>query len=207
MHTNEQGLLVVLSGPSGSGKDTVLGELTESVDDLQLSISLTTRPKRPWEYDGTHYYFVSRAYFEEKLAAGEILEYTLYNGNYYGTPRASVDEWLAMGKTVILKIEVEGAANVRALYPDCVCVFLLPPSMEVLMERLFRRESEDAVEIVRRAEIARREIARAHEYDYIVLNDVLDYAVSDFRAIIRAERQRAARRKTMISEVLQDAQC
>ena len=207
MRKNKQGLLIVLSGPSGSGKDTVLGELTESVDDLEISISLTTRAKRPWEYDGTHYYFVSRAYFEEKLAAGEILEHTQYNGNYYGTPRASIDEWLSRGKTVILKIEVEGAANVRALYPDCVCVFLVPPSMQVLMERLFRRESEDAAEIARRTEIARREILRAREYDYIVLNDVLDYAVSDFRAIIRAEHQRVARRNYLISEVLQDAQC
>ena len=207
MRENKQGLLIVLSGPSGSGKDTVLGELMETMDDLQLSVSLTTRPKRPWEYDGTHYYFVDRAYFEEKLAAGEILEHTQYNGNYYGTPRATVDEWLAAGRTVILKIEVEGAANIRALYPSCVCVFLVPPSMRTLEDRLCRRESEDAAEIARRSEIARREMARAPEYDYIVLNDVLDYAVSDFRAIIRAERQRAFRRINLISEVLRDAQC
>jgi len=203
---NREGLLVVLSGPSGSGKDTVLGELSESVDDVALSVSLTTRPKRAWEHDGLHYYFVTRAYFEEKLAAGEILEYTEYNGNYYGTPRALIDEWLGQGKTVILKIEVEGAAHVRAIYPDCVTVFLLPPSIQVLEERLFRRESENAQEIRRRAEIARGEMARALEYDYIILNDILDYAVADFRAIIRAERQRAGRRQYMISEVLQDAQ-
>ena len=200
---SEQGLLVVLSGPSGSGKDTVLGELGETVDELELSVSLTSRERRPWEFDGTHYYFVTREYFEEKLRAGEILEHTQYNGNYYGTPKGPVDEWLALGRTVILKIEVEGAASIRAIYPDCVSVFLLPPSLEVLSQRLFRRESEKEDEIARRTEIARREIARAGDYDYVILNDVLDYAVSDFRAIIRAERQRAGRQTNLIEEVLQ----
>ena len=203
MRENREGLLVVLSGPSGSGKDSVLGELSGGMDDLELSISLTTREKRPWEYDGVHYYFVDRAYFEEKIANGEILEYTRYNGNYYGTPKSTIDEWLGQGKTVILIIEVEGAANIRALYPNCVSVFLMPPSLEVLAQRLARRESEDAAEITRRMEIAKREIACAGAYDYIILNDVLDYAVSDFRAIIRAERQRAVRRSYMINEVLE----
>ena len=199
----EQGLLVVLSGPSGSGKDTVLGELCKTADNLELSVSLTTRERRPWEFDGTHYYFVTREYFEEKLQAGEILEYTQYNGNYYGTPKASIDEWLGQEKTVVLIIEVEGAVNIRSIYPDCVSVFLLPPSLAVLTDRLFRRESEDGDEIARRTEIAKREIARASDYDYVILNDVLDYAVSDFRAIIRAERQRAGRQTNLIEEVLQ----
>ncbi|MDR0531977.1 MAG: guanylate kinase [Oscillospiraceae bacterium] len=205
MRKNKRGLLVVLSGPSGSGKDTVLGELKEEFDDLEVSVSLTTRRKRAWEHEGTHYYFVARAQFEEKIAAGEILEYTQYNGNYYGTPKSAIDAWLARGKTVILKIEVEGAANIRAIYPECVTVFLLPPSLEVLAQRLFRRESEDAAEIARRMDIARRELAHAADYDYIVLNDQLDYAVSDFRAIIRAERQRVCRRRHMIEEVLNSA--
>jgi len=200
MRENREGLLVVLSGPSGSGKDTVLGELC--MDDVEISISLTTRQKRPWEYDGTHYYFVEREYFEEKLENSEILEYTQYNGNYYGTPRSTIDEWLGQGKTVILKIEVEGAANIRALYPNCVCVFLLPPSLDVLTQRLFHRESEEAAEIERRMEIARQELKCAEQYDYVILNDELDYAVSDFRNIIRAERQRAIRRGYMIESVL-----
>jgi len=202
MRKGDQGLLIVLSGPSGSGKDTVLGELCKTADNLELSVSLTSRQQRPWEFDGTHYYFVTREYFEEKLRAGEILEHTQYNGNYYGTPKASIDEWLDQGKTVILKIEVEGAANIRAIYPDCVSVFLLPPSLAVLTDRLFRRESEKEDEIARRTEIARREIARASDYDYVILNDMLDYAVSDFRAIIHAERQRAARQENLINEVL-----
>ena len=202
MRKGEKGLLVVLSGPSGSGKDTVLDELGQTADDLKLSVSLTSRAKRPWETDGTHYYFVSREAFEEKLRAGEILEHAQYNGNYYGTPKAPVDEWLAQGKTVVLEIEVEGAQSIRAIYPDCVSVFLLPPSLAVLTERLLRRKSESAQEIARRTEIAKREIARAGSYDYVILNDVLDYAVSDFRAIIHAERQRSCRQKNLIDEVL-----
>ena len=199
---SEQGLLVVLSGPSGSGKDTVLGELGETIDSLELSVSLTTRERRPWEFDGTHYYFVTREYFEEKLQAGEVLEHTEYNGNYYGTPKGPVDEWLAQGKTVVLIIEVEGAANIRGLYPDSVSVFLLPPSLEALRLRLFRRESEDEHEIARRTEIAKREIVRARTYDYVILNDMPDDAVSDLRAIIRVERRRSCRQENLINEVL-----
>ena len=207
MRENRQGLLIVLSGPSGSGKDTVLGELGDSTDDLALSVSLTTRPQRPWEIDGTHYYFVSPERFEAMLARSEILEHTTYNGNYYGTPKHTVDAWLAQGKTVILKIEVEGAANIRAIYPDCVSVFLLPPSLQVLTERLVRRESDSEDDIRRRLAIAQDELKQAVGYDYMILNDVLDYAVADFRAIIRAERQRTCRRKYMINEVLNNAEC
>jgi len=202
MRRDEPGLLVVLSGPSGSGKDTVLEELRQTADSLALSVSLTSRARRACEIDGTHYHFVTREAFEENLRAGGILEYTQYSGNYYGTPKAPVDEWLGQGKTVILKIEVEGAASIREIYPDCVSVFLLPPSIEVLSQRLFRRESEKADEIARRTEIAKREIAHAREYDYVILNDVLDCAVNDLRAIIRAERQRAGRQVNLINEVL-----
>jgi guanylate kinase len=202
MPEGDQGLLIVLSGPSGSGKDTVLEELRKTADNLELSVSLTSRAKRAWECYGTHYHFVTREHFEGKLRAGEILEHTQYNGNYYGTPKAAVDAWLGMGRTVILKTEVEGAASICEIYPDCVSVFLMPPSLEVLSQRLFRRESEKEDEIARRTEIAKREIARARDYDYVILNDVLDYAVSDFRAIIRAERQRAGRQTNLIDEVL-----
>jgi len=202
MRKGEQGLLVVLSGPSGSGKDTVLEELRKTEADLALSVSLTSRAKRPWEADGTHYHFVTREYFEQSLRAGDILEHTQYSGNYYGTPKAPVDAWLSRGKTVVLIIEVEGAANIRALYPGSVSVFLLPPSLDALRQRLFRRESEKEDEIARRTEIAKREIARARTYDYVILNDMLDDAVGDLRAIIRAERRRAGRRTNLIDEVL-----
>ncbi|MCL2107261.1 MAG: guanylate kinase [Oscillospiraceae bacterium] len=207
MRTDREGMLVVLSGPSGSGKDTVLGELLEQVDDIEVSCSLTTRERRSWELDGTHYYFVTREYFEDKLKSGGILEHACYNGNYYGTPKTPIDEWMAEGKTVILKIEVEGAARIRSMYPNCVSVFLVPPSLRVLSQRLYRRESENECEIERRLEIAKTELLHAQDYDYIILNDMLDYAVSDFRTIIRAERQRSCRRLYLIDEVLQDAEC
>jgi guanylate kinase len=207
MRRTKEGLLIVLSGPSGSGKDTVLTELVAQMDDVELSISMTTRRRRALEEDGVHYYFVTRDYFEEKLENGEILEHTCYNENYYGTPKTSIDEWLSMGKTVILKIEVEGAARIRRIYPNSVSVFLLPPSLQVLTQRLYHRESENEHDIRRRLEIAKRELLCACDYDYLILNDVLDYAVSDFRSIIRAERQRTSRTKYMISEVLHDAEC
>jgi guanylate kinase len=203
MRKNREGLLIILSGPSGSGKDTVLSELAAHADDdLEFSVSLTTRQPRSWESDGTHYYFVNREYFEQKLMDGEILEHTCYSGNYYGTPKTTVDEWLAAGKTVVLKIEVEGAQRIRETYPNCVSVFLLPPSLDVLAQRLFGRKSEDGAEIARRMEIAATELRHAADYDYLILNDALEYAVADFRAIIRAERQRTCRRKYMIGEVL-----
>ncbi len=208
MRKNREGLLIVLSGPSGSGKDTLLNELADHADDdLEFSVSLTTRQRRSWESDGTHYYFVSKEYFECKLEDGEILEHACYSGHYYGTPKATVDEWLALGKTVVLKIEVEGARRIREIYPNSVSVFLLPPSLDVLAQRLFGRKSEDEAEISRRMNIAALELQHAADYDYLILNDELDYAVSDFRAIIRAERQRTCRRKYMINEVLAHAEC
>ena len=205
MHNNKQGLLIVFSGPSGSGKDTVLDELRACMGDVQLSVSLTTREQRPGEQDGLHYFFVTREDFERRLANGEVLEHTQYNGQYYGTPKAAVDDWLAQGKTVILKIEVEGAGSIRGIYPDCVSVFLLPPSVETLRQRLRGRGSDDESSIERRVGIAKREIPHAFDYDYVILNDELERAVSDFRAVIHAERQRTSRRKYLIDEVIDHA--
>jgi len=204
MKIEKKGLLIILSGPSGSGKDTVLNELSKQDDDIKISISLTTRPKRDWEIDGIHYYFVTEKYFLRKIECNQILEYAVYNGNYYGTPKSIIDQWLENGETVILKIEVQGAQKIREIYPDAVSIFLMPPSMTILKERLFKRESENIDEIQRRLAIAVDEIKRATEYDYIVVNDLLDYAVSDIRAIIRAERQNSLRLKYLINEVIEN---
>ena len=141
----------------------------------------------------------------EKIHNDEVLEYAKYGENFYGTPSAPVDRWLDEGKTVILKIEVQGAEKIRARYPDVVSLFLMPPSMEVLEQRLRNRESDSEEDIVRRMTIAREEIARSEEYDYIVVNDVVDYAVSDICAIIQAERLRSTRMKYKVSEVLDHA--
>ncbi len=204
MKIERQGLLIILSGPSGSGKDTVLNELSKQDDDIKISISLTTRPKRDWEIDGVHYYFVNENYFLRKIECNQILEYAVYNNNYYGTPKSIIDQWLENGETVILKIEVKGAQKIRELYPDAVSIFLMPPTMKILKERLFKRESENSEEILKRLSIAGEEIKRATEYNYIVVNDLLDYAVSDIRAIIRAERQSSSRLKYLINEVIEN---
>jgi len=195
------GLLIVFSGPSGSGKDSVLNMLKSQGNDIQLSISLTTREPRAGEQDGLHYFFVTHEDFEKKIAAGEVLEYAQYNAQYYGTPKTAVDEWLAQGKTVILEIEVEGAGNIRRIYPDCVSVFLIPPSIETLRERLRGRQSNTEADIERRIDIAKKEIPHAHAFDYVILNDKLDQAVQDFCAIIQAEQLRTSR-NFMLEEVM-----
>ena len=198
----EQGLLVILSGPSGSGKDTVLTSLTAKDSGMKLSISMTTRPKRGNELDGGDYYFVTREYFEKKITEGSMLEYAQYAGNYYGTPKRPVDDMLARGETVILKIEVQGAEKIRAIYPDAVSIFVMPPSVSVLEQRLRGRDSEDEEELRRRMFIANSEIRRATEYDYIVVNDVLDRAVEDIETIIKAEKFKTKRNVKIISEVM-----
>jgi guanylate kinase len=197
-------MLLVLSGPSGAGKDTVLLRLLRQsqAEDLQLSVSLTTRPKRPGETEGKDYFFTTESDFLKKIAADEILEYAQYNGHYYGTPKSAVDFWLAQGKTVLLNIEVCGAAKIRALYPDCVCVFLLPPSLRVLRERLLARQADAPDVLERRLLLAEAEIRRACEYEYLILNDALDDAVADLRAVIHAERLRVCRRAAAIPIVL-----
>lgn len=201
---NKKGMLIILSGPSGSGKDTILTQLEKREQNIQLSISMTTRAARMWEKDGFHYYFVDRASFEEKIANNEILEYAEYSGNYYGTPKAPVDKWLEEGKTVILKIEVQGAENIRKMYPDAVSIFLMPPSMKILEERLRNRESETEDSIQSRMAIAKDEIKRSDEYDYIVVNDIVDYAVSDICAIIQAEFLSSVRMNSKVKEVLEN---
>lgn len=201
---NKKGMLIILSGPSGSGKDTILAPLAKREQNVQLSISMTTREARVGEIDGVHYYFVDRAEFEEKIADNEILEYAEYSGNYYGTPKAPVDMWLDEGKNVILKIEVKGAENIRRLYPDAVSIFILPPSMQILEERLRNRESETEASLQSRLAIARDEIKRSDEYDYIVVNDVVDDAVNDICSIIQAEQLSSVRMNSKVKEVLEN---
>ncbi len=202
---NEKGLLLVLSGPSGSGKDTILTELEKRESNVKISISMTTRKPREWEIDGVHYYFVTEAYFMRQLESGQVLEHAQYGGNYYGTPKNPVDTWLNEGKTVILKIEVQGAEKIRNLYPSSVSVFLMPPSLKVLEERLRKRESEEEEEISRRMLTAIGEIKRSIDYDYYIINDIVNYAVSDICAIIQAEKQKTSRMKNIISEVINNA--
>ena len=202
--SQKKGLLIVLSAPSGCGKDTVLAQL-EGKADFRRSISMTTRAMRDGEADGVDYYFVTTEYFLKKLDQGQILEYTNFSGNYYGTPKTTVDDWLRNGETVILKIEVEGAENIKKMYPDSVGIFLLPPSMKVLEQRLRNRSSETEDEIQSRMTIAKNEVKHAVDYDYVVVNNDLDDAIEDIKAIIRSEKHKTDRSKNIIREVINNA--
>ena len=198
----DKGILITVSGPSGSGKGTVLGELIKKRDDVKISVSMTTRNKRNGEIDGKSYYFVDRAYFEKKIATNGMLEYAEYAGNYYGTPKEPVDEMLREGKAVILEIDVQGADKIKEIYPDVVRIFIMPPSAAVLERRLRGRNTEDEETINHRLVIARGEMKMASEYDFIVVNDNLEEAVNDIETIIGAERLKASRNKKFLSEVI-----
>ncbi|NLO46485.1 MAG: guanylate kinase [Clostridiales bacterium] len=195
-----EGMLVVLSAPSGCGKDTVLDGLGKKAGWIKRSISLTTRNKRDGEKDGEDYYFVSRDYFLSRLDSGQILEHTTYSGNFYGTPKSTVDEWLKNGETVILKIEVEGAGKIKELYHDSISIFLIPPSMKALEERLRCRMSESEEEIQSRLTIALNEMKNAVSYDFIVINDDVDKAIDDVYSIIVSEGHRTSRSTRILNE-------
>jgi len=185
---NEKGLLVVVSAPAGCGKDTILECAFKSCNNLHYSVSATTRKKREGEQEGVHYFFKTREEFEQLIESGELLEYTEYAGNYYGTPKTYVPEMLNAGKDVVLKIEVEGAANIRKLFPECVLIFILPPSFEELERRLHKRGTEDEETIKKRVAIARVEMSFVKNYDYIIINEKLEDAVKDLSTIIQAEK-------------------
>ncbi len=197
-----KGSLIVFSGPSGCGKGTVLKEFFASGGQAFYSVSATTRAPRSGEEEGVHYYFLTREAFEHKLESGEILEHTTYCGNYYGTPRAPVYERLERGENVILEIEVEGAFQIREKCPEAVLVFVMPPSLAELRQRLEGRQTEDADTISRRMEAARREVRMAYQYDYVIVNDVLEEAVRELKTILRAESLKTSNRKKFIDEVL-----
>lgn len=199
----KKGILTVVSAPAGCGKDTILEQALRKNENLFYSVSATSRAIRPNETDGVSYYFKTRAEFEEMIADGGLLEYTEYCGNYYGTPKKAVEEMLAAGKDVILKIEVEGAMNIKRLYPDCVMIFILPPSFEELSRRLHKRGTEDEETILRRIETARRELTYAENYDYLIVNGELSAAVEEFLTVVAAEKARTARCGGIVAELLE----
>ncbi len=203
---NEQkrGILIALSGPSGSGKGTIVQQLLEKRDDVVLSVSATTRAPRPGEIDGVHYHFVNREDFLHMIDDNAFLEYAEYNGNFYGTPKAPVERQLAAGKNVLLEIEVQGAEKVMDSGVELTSVFIAIPSMEELERRLRGRMTETEEKIRSRLAIAERELKRAFRYDYVVMNDELDEAVRRIETIIEAENMRYPRMKNTILEVLKD---
>ncbi len=183
---NKEGMLILFSGPSGVGKDTVLDIVLNKDKNLQKSVSLTTRGIRENEIDGKDYYFISSAQFEDMINNGQVLEFAKYGSNFYGTPKAPIDKWLSEGKTVILKIEVQGASKIKELYPESIGIFLLPPSMQELENRLRSRGTEDEDDIQKRLDIAREEVKHSKDYDYIVINDDLESASDSVIAIVKA---------------------
>lgn len=197
---SDEGVLIIFSGPAGAGKDTVLKRLAEKRNDVKISVSMTTRPKRREETDGVHYFFVSREQFERSISDDKMLEHVEYAGHLYGTPKEPVDRALADGKALVLKIDVKGAEQVRKIYPEAISIFLMPPSVETLKQRLAGRNSEDEATRNRRLAIAGEELNRAGEYDYKVVNDSVENAVSGIEKIIKAKRRKSFCGKKTISE-------
>lgn len=204
MNTKREGMLIVLSGPSGSGKGTIIKSLLSMREDTVLSISMTTRSPRPGEQDGVHYFFRTREEFEETIRKDGFLEYAEYNGEYYGTPEAPIRRWLNEGKNVILEIEVQGAEKVMNHRADLVSVFITIPSFEELERRLRDRATETEEKIRRRMATAQMELSRAFRYQYVVLNDEVERAVARINTIIDAESMRYNRMENTILEVLND---
>ncbi len=192
----------IISAPSGSGKSTLVHRLLHEVEDLTFSVSYTTRKPRGEEVDGEHYHFIDNEEFERRLAAGEFLEYAGVFGNYYGTHASALDTALEQRKDLVLDIDVQGAAQLKEKIPDAVSIFVLPPSQQVLEQRL-RARSQDREEVIcRRLADAAREIRNYGLYDYVMVNDSLDPAAETLKAIVKAERVRRIRVEEKIRPIL-----
>ncbi|MFB1049626.1 guanylate kinase [Paraliobacillus sp. JSM ZJ581] len=200
----EKGILFVLSGPSGVGKGTVRKALFDKATDLQYSISMTTRNKRVGETEAVDYFYRSREEFEQMIQDNQLLEYAEYVGNYYGTPRKYVKETLESGKDVFLEIEVQGALQVKKNFPEGVFIFLSPPNLEELKNRIVNRGTESEDLVANRLRAAKQEIKMMDAYDYVVVNDQINKAVEKVQAIVKSEhckRERVANQYKKVLEV------
>lgn len=207
MNNNSKGLIIIVSGPSASGKGTVVSRALEKADEarveLQLSISMTTRGIGKNEVDGESYYFVSKEEFEKHIADDNLVEYNSYAGEYYGTPKDKLEEWLDRGCNVILEIDINGAKQVLEKYPEAVTVYILPPSFQELEYRLRSRGRDSEEKILYRLAKGKSEIPEAHWYDYIVVNEIIEESADDLLCIIKAERHNRSRIEYKIDEVLE----
>ncbi|MFD1038042.1 guanylate kinase [Virgibacillus byunsanensis] len=200
----EKGILFILSGPSGVGKGTVRKELFEQDTDLRYSISMTTRDIRTGETDGIDYFYKSKSEFESLIEKGQLLEYAQYVNNYYGTPREYVERTLAEGHDVFLEIEVKGALQVKENFPEGVFIFLFPPSLEELKNRILSRGTETQDLVLNRLKEARNEIEMMDAYDYVVVNDHVDHAVEKIQSIIQSEHCKRERIAKQYKQLLED---
>lgn len=196
-----KGIPIVISAPSGCGKDTILEQLFKINDNLAYSVSATTRAMREGEIDGVSYHFHTRESFESMIKNNEVLEYTEYCGNYYGTPKKAVQDMLNEGKDVILKIEVEGAMNIKKIFPECVLIFILPPSFAELDRRLRKRGTETEETIAARIAQAKNELEFADKFDYLIVNGELEKAVTDVNTVILSEKMAAKRNSQLLEQI------
>ena len=205
MIQKSKGILIVLSGFSGSGKGTIMKELMKKYSDqYALSISATTRSPRPGETDGVEYFFKTKEQFEKMIADDELIEYAKYVDNYYGTPKAYVEEQLSAGKDVILEIEIQGALKVKEKFPDTLLMFVTPPSAEELKNRLVGRGTETLDVIESRMDRACEEAEGMDQYDYLIVNDDLDTCVEEVHQIIRGEHHRSTRNTGFMEKIKED---
>lgn len=187
------GQVIVISSPSGAGKSSIVKALLERDNNLWLSVSTTTRAIRPGEKEGVNYNFVDKEEFIKKIDEGYFLEYTNYAGNYYGTPKKFIKEKIEHGTDVILEIEIEGAANIKKLIPEAIFIFILPPSLKVLLKRLKNRNTDSNEKIIERFHQTYKELNEITKYNYVVVNDVLEDAINKVESIIKAEKCRVDR--------------
>ena len=190
---NEKGSLIIISGPSGCGKGTIISKLLEEYKNAHLSISCTTRDMRKGDIDGKTYYFLNTKEFEKRIKNNDFLEYALYNNNYYGTPKSNIETLLKEGKDVILEIEVQGALQIKKKVPEAICIFIMPPSMEELKNRLVGRGTETKDKVLSRFRSAYKEINEVTKYNYVVINDEVENAVLKIKSIILSEKCRVDR--------------
>ena len=198
---NKEGILIVVSGFSGAGKGTIMKALLERYDNYALSISATTRDPRPGEEEGKAYFFKTTEEFEKMIAKDDLIEYAMYVGNYYGTPKAYVEEQLCAGKDVILEIEIQGALKVKEKFPNTLLLFVTPPSAEELRNRLEGRGTETQEVIDGRMKRAIEEAEYMDQYDYLVVNDDLDVCVEEMHHLIQGEHERCFRNQTFIEHM------
>ena len=187
------GQVIVISSPSGAGKSSIVKALLERNNNLWLSVSTTTRAIRPGEKEGVNYNYVDKEDFIKKIDEGYFLEYTNYAGNYYGTPKKFIKEKIEHGTDVILEIEIEGAANIKKLIPEAIFIFILPPSLKVLLKRLKNRNTDSNEKIIERFHQTYKELNEVTKYNYVVVNDVLEDAINKVESIIKAEKCRVDR--------------